>query len=95
MQRSLQTLLLEETIKNAVGNELIIKRDAKSKILHVQLNRPNQLNALSLKQVKYLSELLPAIDDSNPIDECSAVVLTGVGDKAFCAGRSVCILHSL
>jgi enoyl-CoA hydratase len=56
------------------------------RIGHVLLNRPRTLNALTLEMIRSLDQLLQdwAADDS-----VEAVVVTGAGDRAFCAGGDV------
>ncbi|MDX6632277.1 MAG: hypothetical protein QOG09_676 [Solirubrobacterales bacterium] len=50
------------------------------------LNRPEQRNALS---GQLLTELVDAIKRARDDDEVRAVVLTGAGDKVFCAGADL------
>lgn len=52
----------------------------------VTLNRPEQRNALSGQM---LTELVDAMKTAKADDEVRAVVLTGAGDKAFCAGADL------
>lgn len=52
----------------------------------VTLNRPEQRNALSGQM---LTELVDAIGRAKVDDEVRAVVLTGAGEKAFCAGADL------
>ena len=52
----------------------------------VTLNRPEVRNALSLDVNLKLQELATAFDDR---EEVHAVVITGAGDKAFCAGADL------
>jgi len=52
----------------------------------VTLNRPEQRNALS---AQLLAELIDAIRRARDDDEVRAVVLTGAGEKAFCAGADL------
>jgi enoyl-CoA hydratase/carnithine racemase len=52
----------------------------------VTLNRPEQRNALSPLM---LSELVDAMGRVRDDDEVRAVVLTGAGDRAFCAGADL------
>ncbi|MEW6440526.1 MAG: enoyl-CoA hydratase-related protein [bacterium] len=51
----------------------------------VTLNRPKQLNALSLQMKAELGEVFDALEKD---PEVKAVILTG-GDKAFCAGADI------
>jgi enoyl-CoA hydratase/carnithine racemase len=52
----------------------------------VTLNRPEVRNALSLEVNEQLANLARELRDRN---ETHAVVLTGAGDKAFCAGADL------
>jgi enoyl-CoA hydratase len=52
----------------------------------VTLNRPEQRNALS---PQLLSELVDAMKSARDDGEVRAVVLTGAGDKVFCAGADL------
>ncbi len=49
----------------------------------VKINRPNVLNALNFELV---SELIQIFNSINSDDKIKVVILTGVGNKAFCAG---------
>lgn len=53
------------------------------RIAHVTLDRPERLNALS---TGLMSDLVTAFDGFVEDDEVWAVLLTGAGDRAFCAG---------
>jgi enoyl-CoA hydratase len=60
--------------------------DLSDGVATVTLNRPEQRNALS---AQLLGELLEAIKTVRDDDAVRAVVLTGAGDKAFCAGADL------
>ncbi|WP_062390817.1 enoyl-CoA hydratase/isomerase family protein [Pseudomonas abietaniphila] len=64
--------------------------DVRNHIGHITLNRPQGLNAIDLDMVRQLQRQLDewAIDD-----RVYAVVLRGVGDKAFCAGGDIRALY--
>ncbi|HEY6673609.1 MAG TPA: enoyl-CoA hydratase-related protein [Rubrobacteraceae bacterium] len=47
------------------------------------LNRPDRYNALGSRMVGELDEVLEPIEGAG---EVRAMVLTGVGDRAFCSG---------
>ena len=51
--------------------------------LIIRLTRPEKLNALSREMILALSEIFKSLD-SEP--DLRAVILTGTGDQAFCAG---------
>jgi len=55
-------------------------------IAYVTLNRPQSLNAFSVRMRDDLYEVLRAIKAD---DEVRVVVLKGAGDKAFCAGADL------
>ncbi len=50
------------------------------------LNRPSVLNAMNLQLV---GELGKAIEDMESDDEIRVIILTGSGNKAFCAGADI------
>jgi enoyl-CoA hydratase len=52
----------------------------------VTLNRPESLNALTLKMIRAIDSTLTAWDRD---DSVAAVVIRGAGDRAFCAGGDV------
>ncbi len=64
--------------------EIVVQQDGA--VVQVTLNRPGYLNALSLEMIRILSAGLTswAQDDS-----VSAVLISGAGDRAFCAGGDV------
>lgn len=53
---------------------------------HIELNRPKALNALSLGMLKSISEALAQWRDDPQVE---MVVISGVGDRAFCSGSDV------
>jgi len=64
--------------------ELIVETEGATRIL--QLNRPERANALTAGLRRSLiEELINASED----DEIRVVVLTGTGEKAFCAGADI------
>jgi 3-hydroxyisobutyryl-CoA hydrolase len=56
----------------------------------VQFNRPKVLNALSLPMAHHLTERLHKFEQNENIN---AIVFFGAGDKAFCAGGDIRLLH--
>jgi enoyl-CoA hydratase len=60
--------------------------DVSDSVATVTLNRPEQRNALS---PQLLSELVDAVKRARDDGEVKAVVLTGAGDKVFCAGADL------
>lgn len=68
---SYETLLVEDSPQDKAGVRLLT------------LNRPERRNALS---PQLLTELLAALDEADLDASVRCVVVTGAGDKAFCAG---------
>ena len=58
----------------------------KEHIETITLNRPKSLNALN---TALLTELRDALDDAEADVDAHVIVITGAGDKAFCAGADV------
>lgn len=52
----------------------------------ITLNRPESLNAFSLALKK---ELTQALEEADADDGVRVIVLTGAGDRAFCAGQEL------
>lgn len=58
----------------------------------VTLNRPKALNALTLSMVRGLAQALDAWERDPDV---TRVIVTGAGEKAFCAGGDIRLLHDL
>ena len=61
--------------------EVLLRRDGA--IQFITINRPDRRNAINPEVVRGISKGLATAEDD---DGCKVVVLTGAGDKAFCAG---------
>src|ERR1022692_2261495 len=59
------------------------KRD---RVAYVTLNRPERLNAINPQMETELRWIWRDFDDDN---ECWVAVVTGAGDRAFCAGADL------
>jgi enoyl-CoA hydratase len=70
---------------NSELNDIIKIMSPESGILHIHLNRPKQLNALSYQVLKTLSQILEQAKHDRSI---KALLLTGEG-KGFCAGADI------
>ena len=70
-------------------NELLQVEERTGGLLHLTLNRPRQHNALSFALLDRLRECLEQHADDEAI---KCVVITGAGEKSFCAGGD---LHEL
>ncbi|WP_108666935.1 enoyl-CoA hydratase/isomerase family protein [Euzebya rosea] len=60
-------------------------------VLHIELNRPERLNALDAESVERIRDGLIAVGDEPSV---GAVVISGRG-RAFCAGRDLRTLHAI
>ena len=56
----------------------------------IRLNRPNSYNSLNAKMAKELLEISYECDSNKKI---RAIILTGEGDRAFCAGGDLKSFH--
>lgn len=72
-------------------NDVIQKNELNNGILHLTLNRPEQLNALSQEVLTTLSRMLK---EAKADDNVKALLISGNG-KAFCAGADIKQLASL
>mgnify|MGYP001026932505 CR=1 FL=1 len=52
----------------------------------IRLNRPEKLNAMNLDVIAQLNNIVDSISNDDGI---KAVIITGVGEKAFCAGADI------
>ena len=64
----------------------IVETSINNSIATIKINRPEQLNALS---VQVLADLKNAFQTVELKDEVGAIILTGIGDKAFIAGADI------
>jgi enoyl-CoA hydratase len=71
---------------SSVTDEAVLLTDRVDSVLVLTLNRPDARNALSPALINGLSDELRAAADD---DGVRAVVITGAGDKAFCAGMDL------
>jgi len=69
--------------ENKYENILYAKKD---NVATITLNRQKSLNALN---TALLTELLDALDDAETDTVVRAIVITGSGEKAFCAGADI------
>ncbi len=60
--------------------------EVRDQVARITINRPKQYNAFTGDTLK---ELTLAFEETATDDEVGVVVLTGAGDKAFCAGGDV------
>jgi 2-(1,2-epoxy-1,2-dihydrophenyl)acetyl-CoA isomerase len=67
-----------------VGDHLLFETDGS--VAWITLNQPERMNAMSADMMRDLAEALERCTNDDGI---RAVVLTGAGDRAFCAGGDV------
>ncbi len=60
--------------------------EQKDSIAVLKLNRPEKLNAMNLDVIAQLNNIVDSISNDDGI---KAVIITGTGEKAFCAGADI------
>lgn len=65
------------------GGEPVVLTEVRGHQMRITINRPERRNALNVHVARGISEGIAAAE-ANP--EIRVIVLTGAGDKAFCAG---------
>jgi enoyl-CoA hydratase/carnithine racemase len=68
------------------AHEVLLEPDLDGQVVTVTINRPAARNALSRRLASELSSVFTALAGD---DRLRAVVLTGAGDRAFCAGADL------
>lgn len=66
--------------------------EIENRIAIVRLNRPDKLNALNIQLLNELKRLFHHLLEN---DEVCAVIITGIGEKAFAAGADIAELKAL
>ena len=66
--------------------ETLLVRELSDGIILVTLNRPNVCNAINFKMMQELRDLWKAF---HQLSDLRCVILTGDGDRAFCAGADL------
>ena len=74
---------------NNPASQLLIS-EQQDKVAYLTLNRPAVLNALNTSLLLELKEELTAIKENSTVQ---AVVISGSGDRAFCAGADISYLN--
>lgn len=70
----------------ATSNTDHVKVEVRAKVATITLNRPEKLNAMTPEMADALRAIVASINAS---DDVRAVILTGAGPKAFCAGSDI------
>ncbi|MGH6785680.1 MAG: crotonase/enoyl-CoA hydratase family protein [Novosphingobium sp.] len=63
-----------------------IKLDISERIATITLDRPDKMNAFTRTM---MAELIDALDETDGDDAVRAVIVTGSGERAFCAGADL------
>lgn len=63
-----------------------IKLEKSGRVAMLTLHRPDKMNAFTSTMME---ELVAAIDETDADDDVRAVIVTGHGDRAFCAGADL------
>lgn len=63
-----------------------IKLEKEGNIATIYMNRPDKMNALNPEMRR---ELITALGELDKDDDARAIILTGAGEKAFCAGADM------
>jgi enoyl-CoA hydratase/carnithine racemase len=69
-----------------MGNYTTILTDIDDGIMTLTINRPDRMNAFTREM---MTEMMAAIDEADANDDVRAVIVTGAGDRAFCAGADL------
>ena len=73
-----------EVIKSDMAEEKTVLYEKEDGIGLITLNRPERMNALTNDMV--FTDIPSALNEANLDPEVRAVILTGTGTRAFCAG---------
>ena len=71
---------------SSLGDYETIKLEQEGAIAILTLHRPEKMNAFTGKM---MMEMIDAFDQTDANDEIRAVIVTGSGDRAFCAGADL------
>lgn len=75
-----------DKLANASFSTIAVSRDEAERVATVTLNRPERLNALDTLMIAELHEAFVALEADR---STGAIVLTGAGERAFCAGADI------
>ncbi len=71
-------------VKRKEFKEVIL--EVEDGIATITLNRPDKMNAFTGQM---MADLIAAFDETDADDDVKAVIVTGAGDRAFCAGADL------
>lgn len=69
---------------------ILIKKE--DRVAWITINRPRKLNTLTLEVIR---ELSTAVEEAESDEEVRCIVITGMGDRAFCAGADVTMFKGM
>jgi enoyl-CoA hydratase/3-hydroxyacyl-CoA dehydrogenase len=75
-----------EMKKAGFGEEKPVLTEKDGGVYTIILNRPSKLNSMTLEMLDIVSD---AVDEAEKDPEVKAIVIKGVGDRAFCAGADI------
>jgi len=73
----------DDSEEAAVDFETITLSYPGEKVAHIELDRPQQMNSISLELIEELDTAIDVVEDDNSV---RSLLLTGAGDRAFSAG---------
>jgi len=75
-----------EMKKAGLGEEKPVLTEKGDGVYKITLNRPSKLNSMTIEMLGMISD---AVDEASADPEVKAILITGAGDRAFCAGADV------
>jgi len=75
-----------EMKKAGLGEEKPVLAEKDGAVYRITLNRPSKLNSMTIEMLGMLED---AVDEAEKDPDVRAIVLTGAGDRAFCAGADI------
>lgn len=70
----------------AISGPEALLYEKKDRIVTITINRPERMNSMTAELIRMLSDAWTKFDED---DDAWVAILTGAGDKAFCAGRDL------
>lgn len=90
--KKMYTFILLGRIVEKGGIELVSIQTVENGIAMFQINRPEKMNAINFAVMNELEAFLNTIEANEQINY---VVITGSGDRAFCAGGDLAAFHQI
>ena len=70
----------------SLGEFQTIKLELEDRIATLTMNRPDKMNSFTAQM---MLDMIAALDITDANDDVGAVIITGAGDRAFCAGADL------